>query len=520
MPKLPTSTGRRGLNLLKLGASAIRLARTDKPKVAEASRRFLAASMGQLKGLPQKFGQILSMNQSPEAEAFEALTESSEPLDLEVIEQVLTHEWKRPWREVLSHIEPVGRAASLGQVHRATLAESGEEVAVKVQYPGIAKAVEADLKLLGWLSIPLGGFGRQFNLEGYQEELLRDLEEELDYIKEAENQHQYHFLAQYQPNLVVPPIHGKLTTPRVLVSGWAEGETLEQVADNWSQKDRDQAGRVFLEHVLGFFRQGFIHADLHPGNFRFRKTTSGEVRLLLYDFGCIFRADLDTRLALLRLIRITGENLDDDPYPLFLKLGFDPAYLEPIAGRLPALCRVLFEPFFMAGHYSTSRWELGPRVSDVLGDHRWNFRVAGPPKLIFLMRMFHGLLHAMSTLGAAVNWKHLTAPILEQFASEMEQLELDETADPGRSFANVANHLHILVKRDGKTRVRLTSPMHVIDNLHEMMDEELQKQLAAQNIDLNQIASRVRRNGYRPQQVFHLKTESGGEEKEVLVWLE
>ena len=94
--------------------------------MAEAARRFLAASMGQLKGRPQKCGQILSMNQSPAAEAFEALTESSEPLDLEVIEQVLTHEWKRPWREVLSPIEPVGRAASLGQGPRSPLAESGE----------------------------------------------------------------------------------------------------------------------------------------------------------------------------------------------------------------------------------------------------------------------------------------------------------------------------------------------------------------------------------------------------------
>lgn len=508
------------MNLLKLGASAFRLARTDEPKVAEASRRFLATSMGRLKGLPQKFGQILSMTQSSEAEPFEALTESSEPLGLEVIEQVLAHEWKRPWREVLSDIEPVGRAASLGQVHRATLLESGEEVAVKIQYPGIAKAVEADLKLLGWLSIPLGGFGRQFNLEGYQEELFRDLEEELDYIKEAENQHQYHFLAQYLPNLVVPPVHGKLTTRRVLVTGWAEGETLGQVAESWSQKERDQAGRIFLEHVLGFFRQGFIHADLHPGNFRFRKTATGEVQLLLYDFGCIFRAGLDTRLALLRLIRITEDNQDDDPYPLFLKLGFDPAYLEPISDRLPALCRVLFEPFFMAGPYSTRRWELGPRVSDVLGDHRWNFRVAGPPGLIFLMRMFHGLLHAMSTLRAEVNWKHLTEPILEQFAREMEQLELEESTGPGRSFANVANHLHIRVKRDGKTRVRLTSPMHVIDNLEEMMDEELLNQLAAQKIDLSEIVSRVRRNGYRPQQVFHLQTEIDGEKKEVTVWLE
>lgn len=82
----------------------------------------------------------------------------------EGIERVLATEWRRPWREVLREIEPEGRAASLGQVHRARLT-SGEDVAVKVQDPGIARAVESDLKLLGWLTLPMGGLRRGIDLD-------------------------------------------------------------------------------------------------------------------------------------------------------------------------------------------------------------------------------------------------------------------------------------------------------------------------------------------------------------------
>ena len=513
--KISSSTVKRGLDLLKLAGTSLRLARADEEAVARNARRFLSESMGNMKGLPQKVGQILSMSESEESADYDQLTESGEPLDFTVIEQVLNHEWKQPWREVLSEIEPEGHAASLGQVHRARLT-TGEDVAVKVQYPGIAKAVNSDLKMLGWLSIPLGGFRRQFNLEGYRKEIIRDLEEELDYQREAQNQHQYEFLARYAPNLVVPALFGKLTTQRVLVTGWEEGETLADVAAHWSNKDRSGAGRLFLAHALSFFVQGFIHGDLHPGNFRFRKSANGSIDLVLYDFGCVYRAEPEPRLALLKLIEMTESNSTGDPYPLFLKLGFDPDYLGPLAEKLPALSRVLFEPFIISAPYSVGHWQLGERVAAVLGEDRWNFRVAGPPEMILLMRLFHGLIHALRTLNADVNWKFALDPIRAQFAGEMAKLTLDEPEHETRGFSTVAKHLKIRVRRDGETKVQLTSPLHVIDNLEESMDAELMRQIEAQNIDLARIVRGVRENGYRPQEVFQLNSEN----KEVRVWLE
>lgn len=515
MPKLATSLSRRGLELARLAGAGYRMQRARDPDLSAHARRFVVESMGRLRGLPQKVGQILSMAEDDRADEFDALTEAAAPLPFEVIEPVLAHEWQRPWREVLSELEPEGHAASLGQVHRGRL-PNGTPVAVKVQYPGIAKAVQNDLKLLGWLALPLGGFGRQFNLDGYREELLRDLLEELDYEREAENQHQYGFLAQYVPELVVPRVHGALTTPRVLVSDWEEGETLEQVAQHWDEPHRKAAGRAFVAHALGLFRHGFVHADPHPGNFRFRRTGAGDVQLLLYDFGCVFRLELPVRLALLRLIGITEQNGDADPYPLYLKLGFDPEYLEPIAERLPALSRVLFEPFITDGPVDVARWELGARVADILGDDRWNFRIAGPPELIFLMRVFHGIIHALRTLDVPVHWKFLLDPIRAQFADQVAMLALDEAPRPERSFATVAKHVKIHVRRNGETRVKLTSPLRTIDTLDEMMGAELMAQVQDQGIDVAELVHRVRRSGYRPQEVFRLESA----EKDVRVWLE
>ena len=501
---------------MKLAGSTVRLALADEEAVAQNARRYLAESMGELKGLPQKIGQILSMSDTPGAEDFAPLTGRARPLPFEVIQKLLATEWRRPWRDVLKEIEPEGLAASLGQVHRATLLD-GRRVAVKVQYPGIAKALEADLKLLGWFTLPVGGLGRGFNLAGYRAEILRDFGEELDYMQEAEHQHQYFMLARYLPGLVVPEVHGQWTTPRVLVNTWEDGATLADVARDWSESERKAAGRRFVSHTLEtLFRSGFTQGDLHPGNFRFRKSPSGEVELVLYDYGCIFRPAMEVRLALLRLIEISEANQSGDPFPCFLAMGFDPDYLEPMAVKLPALSRVLFEPFILDGDYDVDSWQLGKRVAEILGDDRWNFRIAGSPDLILLMRIFHGMLHTLRTLRVAVSWKFLLAPIRKHFREDVKRLALPVAESAHRSFAGMAKHLIIQVRQDGRTKVRLTSPLHTVDHLEQSMDECVLEKVRKRGIDLDVILAGIRSGGYRPQEVFRLDTDG----KDVRVWLE
>src|SRR5690606_7472882 len=94
------------------------------------------------------------------------LQDAADPLPLSEIRPLLESAWKCPLEQVLQRIESRGRAASIGQVHLAIL-NDGREVAVKVQYPGIREAIHCDLRSLGWLSAPMGGLSRGFDLQGY-----------------------------------------------------------------------------------------------------------------------------------------------------------------------------------------------------------------------------------------------------------------------------------------------------------------------------------------------------------------
>ena len=163
-----TSTLRRAADLGRAGFHGLKLGGSTNEVGRDNARLHLVQRLGRLRGLPQKMGQILSMSEDDETvDAFAPLTDSAEPVPLEALLSVMAEQWNRDPETVFGDIDGHGLAASLGQVHRATLRD-GRVVAIKVQYPGIREAVEADLKMLGWLSEPVGGLRRGFDLADYR----------------------------------------------------------------------------------------------------------------------------------------------------------------------------------------------------------------------------------------------------------------------------------------------------------------------------------------------------------------
>ena len=488
-----------------LARDAWKLRRSDEEHVRAQVLRHLIERMGKLRGLPQKLGQMLSFSREADeavAAEYAVLQEQVKPLPLETVRPLMETAWGRPLEDVLDQIEPRAHAASLGQVHRA-VTRDGRAVAVKVQYPGIRQSVQSDLKMLGWLSVPVGNLRRGFDLGAYRQVILENLEWELDYRQEARSQHLFADWARSEPLLVVPEVVDQLSTDVVLVSEWEDGEPWNVVRGDWPKEERRQLASGMLRLMLdGLFRRLLVHGDWHPGNLRFRRD-SGEVQLLLYDFGCVYRPTGDERLALLRLIRAT-ERRDESPWPLMLKLGFDRQYLEPLADKLPALYRVLFEPFWVEYPYDLTHWRLGDRVSDILGDDRWNFRIAGPLAMIFLLRAFHGLIYYLEGLGTPIMWNRIFRPVQAALSEATDRLELPEPDVKKCDFQSMARYLKTRVSEGGRTKVELTQYASAIDNLNDFLEDDLKERIERQGIRLESIVRDVRRRGYQPGPVFEL----------------
>lgn len=506
----------RAVGYADMAIQARRWSKSTDETVAENARAHLAARMGRLRGLPQKVGQILGMSDDAEkASAFGYLSDQADPLAFDEVAPILCDAWGRDISAVARSIDADARAASLGQVHRGVLRD-GRMVAVKVQYPGVRQAVMNDLRFLGWLSAPVGDLRKGFDLSGYRAEILRDLEDELDYRIEANYQKKFDALTIKVPGWTVPRVIEELSSERVLVSEWLDGESIETAA-SWPQAVRYDLSIALVRGFLWqLFRFGRIHADPHPGNYRFIKSDT-QSQVLLYDFGSVAELSPNHATALLKLIEITMLK-EGDPYKPLVAIGFKEALLRPIREKLAALCTTLFEPFCFAGKYDLAGWNRTERIEHILGDDRWNFRMSGPPWLIFVMRAYRGLLFYLERLNAPVAWSIAVRPFLMQHRTELDAFDADAEQIEVGTFDGLARHLRIRVTHNGEPKVSLTFPASSVEDLHELMDDELRGRIANQGIDLAAIVKRAREFAYMPQALFSLMEDS--EHKQVRVWLE
>ncbi|WP_222872348.1 ABC1 kinase family protein [Hankyongella ginsenosidimutans] len=187
------------------------------------------------------------------------------------------------WRAKFSAFEETAAAAaSLGQVHRAATLD-GRAVAVKLQYPDMASAIEADLKQLDMLIGLYRAYDRSIDPSEIRHEIAERLREELDYALEAKHMALYRHMLADEPNVHVPDVVEALSTRRLLTMTWLSGKPL------LTYKDADQAVRnqiainMFRAWYVPFHKYGVIHGDPHLGNYSARD----DLTINLLDYGCI-----------------------------------------------------------------------------------------------------------------------------------------------------------------------------------------------------------------------------------------
>lgn len=302
MAKNASSPGRRFMKLAGMTASiatrsvsnSIRNIRADEEqKQAARSQLFqdigvqIANTLGEMKGAVMKVGQIASQYKDifpPEvAKAISKLQRQAPPMPFPAIQKQLEKELGQPIDNLFTSFdrEPFA-AASIGQVHKAIL-PNGEQVVVKVQYPGVDEACESDLKqvrlalrLMGVLKIDKKLQDRLFA------EIQDSLNAELNYEIEAQNLTVFKtFHEALDEKIIIPRVYPQYSTRRVLTLSLEQGKSIE-TASTWPQDVRNQLGRRLvraLEQEIFYLKR--FHCDPHPGNFAFRE----DGHVIVYDYG-------------------------------------------------------------------------------------------------------------------------------------------------------------------------------------------------------------------------------------------
>ncbi|HMJ33897.1 MAG TPA: AarF/ABC1/UbiB kinase family protein [Baekduia sp.] len=445
MPKIPTSrlarTARFGGLVAGQGArwagtqAANRLRTDDQAEAADAKRALaladeLVTQLGQMKGAAMKLGQVLStvdfdMVPEGEREAFKeklaALRDDAPQVSFKNMKKVLLDDLGGSLDEHFATFSdrPIA-AASIGQVYRATL-HDGRDVAVKVQYPGVAEAVETDLRNAGMLLPLVKRLAPGLDAKAILRELRDRIGEELDYELEAQNQRRVVRAFRDHPLIRVPEVVTSMSTRRVLITEFVDGLGFGAVKQ-LPEAERDRFAEICFRFFYGLLRRERIAAgDPHPGNY----LLCADGRVCFLDFGLIRRMDadyLDGERALAQAV-IGGDA--PEVHRWMSELGYlpDPDAFDPerVLGQLALAGEWYFTTGFrrLDPKYVRNAMEIsGSPASPYFEDMR---RQTIPPQALLLRRMEGLLFSVLGELRAGADWGTLA---LEYIAREPPSTEL------------------------------------------------------------------------------------------------
>ena len=399
-----------------------RMARGEAPDFRGAllsapNARRLAERLARLRGAAMKIGQLVSMQgedllPAEFAQALSALHSQAAPMPPQQLHRVLGREYGTGWERRFTAFdhEPVA-AASIGQVHRVTTAD-GRDLALKIQYPGVARSITSDVDNVATLLRLFNLLPIDLDVAGFADEAKRQLLQEADYLSEAGFLEQYATLVADEPMLLVPRVHRDLTTPRIMAMDFVEAAPLEVLA-TMPQGRRNAVGTQF-ERLL--FRELFefrvMQTDPNFANYRYQ-VRSG--RLVLLDFGATqqFGAEFVANYARISRAVIDGDR--DAVAREAVRVGFATADDSPqrIAAAVD-MCLLICEPLRHAGRYDFGTSNLPARVRKLgfeLAIRRRLLRPP-PPEALFLYRKLVGSFLLLAHLGAQVDARSLILPFL------------------------------------------------------------------------------------------------------------
>jgi predicted unusual protein kinase regulating ubiquinone biosynthesis (AarF/ABC1/UbiB family) len=408
-----------------------RRGRSDMEQEARRVRdaRAVTRAMGEMKGAFMKLGQMLSfVSDAVPAEyraALESLQAEAPPLGFGAVRDVVERELGAPLERAFARFErePIA-SASIGQVHRARL-PGGEEVAVKVQYPGVADAIGADLANVGLLYRVVALLYPSLEPGPVVEELQARIGEELDYRREAINQTAFAELYRDHPFIRVPAVVTTHSTGQVLTSELVQGRRMAELAGA-GEETRNRVAEVIYRFVFGsLIRFAVFNGDPHPGNYLIGER--GEVIFL--DYGCVKRFPDPMIATWTQLVRAHLEGRRGDFRALAVELRFMPADSSIETDLLYDYFCYFYEPFHQDRVFTFTQ-EYNSRSLAMVFRPEGKFaglarRLNMPPDFLFVNRIQWGVYSILARLGATANWHRMHREYLYGDPPSTELGELD-----------------------------------------------------------------------------------------------
>jgi predicted unusual protein kinase regulating ubiquinone biosynthesis (AarF/ABC1/UbiB family) len=403
-----------------IGGGAREMLKGQKPDLPSllltpANAKRLADELARLRGAAMKLGQLISMDGGEVlprelADILARLRAEADPMPEKQLNAALEAGWGPGWEGQFQRFDrtPIA-AASIGQVHRA-VALDGRDLAIKVQYPGVAASIDADVDNVATLVKLSGLLPAGFALDPLLEEAKRQLHEEADYAREGAMLARFGQLAADWPDVVVPALAADLSRPTILAMGHVKGVAIDKAAA-LPQAERDRLMTLMLRILMAeLFDWRLMQTDPNFANYRY-DLNSG--RLVLLDFGAA-RQVPDHISDGYRALLASGLAGDD---AALLRAMADIGILPPAAPAamqetILAMARDGFAPLRLDGPFDFGAGGLASNLKDqsqTLIGQRDHF-TAPPPDVLFIQRKIAGMYLLAARLKARVDVAALVRP--------------------------------------------------------------------------------------------------------------
>ena len=407
-----------------LAEGARQLADGKRPKVSDmiltpGNAGRVAKQLAAMRGAAMKVGQLLSMETdgllpAELSEVLAQLREGAYAMPESQLTQMLVETYGENWRDIFDRfdMQPMA-AASIGQVHRATT-HDGDEIVLKIQYPGVSESIDSDVDNIAWLLRVSNLLPKHMDISALLEDAKAQLKDEANYIAEGVHLATFYQTLLEDERYVVPWYYDELSSDTILAMEYVPGVAIEKLPQ-LSGEEKNRLMTTLMELVLReLFELRLMQTDPNFANYRYQSETG---QLVLLDFGATRKFRQEFVVDYKRLIRAVIAHDDDAVVEAADRLGYAASSASAEYRRfLIDIFYIALEPFAFEGEFDFASSQLSERLSE-LSDLAYGFKEfwqTPPTDILYLHRKLGGTFLLATRLQARVNLNELAAPWLKR----------------------------------------------------------------------------------------------------------